>query len=94
MVSQREHGAIARRLARLLRVDPELASLGAMLPDLDVNRPLKHRETLHCPVVPLLLARLDRSVAVGYLSHIIADDFPLPVKLLHLVQRLVRDRGE
>jgi len=92
MVSQREHSAIARRLARLLRVDPELASIGALLPDVDVHRPLKHRRTLHSPVIPLILARLDRSLALGYLSHIIADDFPLPAKLLHLVQRLVVER--
>jgi len=90
MPSRQEHTAIARRLARLLRVDPELASIGALLPDVDVYKPLRHRKTLHCPFIPLVLARVDRSVAVGYLTHIIADDFPLLTRLLHLVQRLVK----
>lgn len=84
MPSQKEHSAIARRLARLLKVDPELANIGSLLPDMDVCPPLKHRKTLHNPIVPILLARLDRSVALGYLSHIVADDFPLPTRLLDL----------
>lgn len=82
--SQKEHSAIARQLARLFRVDPELASMGSMLPDVDVYPPLKHRKTLHNPVIAVLLARVDRSVALGYLSHIVADDLPLPMKLLHV----------
>jgi len=82
--SKKEHSDIARQLARLFRVDPELASMGSMLPDVDVYPPLKHRKTLHNPVIAVLLARVDRSVALGYLSHIVADDLPLPTKLLHL----------
>jgi len=74
-----------------LRVDPELASIGALAPDVDVYKPLEHRKTLHNPIIPLILVRLDRSVAVGYLSHIVADDFPLLTRLIHLAQRLVKD---
>ena len=84
MPSKKEHSDIARQLARLFRVDPELASMGSMLPDVDVYPPLKHRKTLHNPVIAVLLARVDRSVALGYLSHIVADDLPLPMKLLHV----------
>lgn len=82
--SREEHSAIARRIARLLKCDSELANIGSLLPDIDVYPPLKHRKTLHNPIIPILLARLDRSVALGYLSHIVADDFPLPTRLLHL----------
>ena len=87
--SKREHSAIARRLARLFGVDRELADVGAMLPDIDVHKPLKHRQTLHNPVIAVFLAGLDRSVALGYVSHLVADEFPLPTKVLHnLIGRL------
>jgi len=85
--SQKEHSAIARRLARLFKFDPELANIGSLLPDIDVYPPLKHRKTLHNPIIPILLARVDRSVALGYLSHIVADDLPLPMKLYRLLLR-------
>jgi len=93
--SREEHSAFARRIARLLKVDPELANIGSLLPDIDVYPPLKHRKTLHNPIIPILLARVDRSVALGYLTHIVADDLPLPTKLLHLLLRRLKDeRGE
>jgi len=85
--SQKEHSAIARRIARLLKVDPELANIGSLLPDIDIYPPLKHRKSLHNPMIPILLARLDRSMALGYLTHIVADDFPLPMKLYRLLLR-------
>jgi len=84
MPSQKEHSAIARRIARLFRADDTLASIGSMLPDIDVYPPLKHRKTLHNPVIAVLLVRVDRSVALGYLTHIVSDDLPLPMKLLHV----------
>ena len=93
MPSRGEHSAIARRLARLFGVDGELANLGSMVPDVDVYKPLKHRKTLHNPVIPLVLAGLDRGVALGYLSHLVADDFPLPMKILYTFLKVVKKDG-
>jgi len=88
--SQKEHSAIARRLAHLFKVDPELSNIGSLLPDIDINPPLKHRKTLHNPIIPILLVKLDRSVALGYLSHVVADDFPLPMKLYQYFLKVLK----
>jgi len=81
MPSLKTHRRVAERLARLLRLDPRYARIGATIPDLDTIKPLKHRETLHNLPVPFLLSMLvsDRRVAsilLGYLSHLATDFSP------------------
>jgi len=84
--NRREHQSIAARLARLLGYDPCLARFGAILPDLDRHPPLKHRETLHNPVLPFVLplhtSKELRSIALGYISHVVVDAMQLPVALI------------
>jgi len=63
-----------------------LAAFGAILPDLDRHPPMRHRRTLHNPILPFILplhtSEELRSIALGYMSHIVYDALELPVELV------------
>jgi len=88
MPGLKTHKRVAGNLARLMRLDPYYAEIGATLPDLDMVPPLKHRKTLHNLLAPFPLSifisdKRATSILLGYLSHLAIDSVPKKLIPLH-----------
>jgi len=97
MPSLREHRAFARTLAKMLNIDVNMAELASMLPDFDSYKPLKHRKTLHKPILSLVFCMLKnnrqmKGGVAGFLSHLFMDKFKLTSKAISMLERLQYER--
>jgi len=77
-------------LAEVLGLDRELTELGSALPDADTIKPLKHKKTLHQPLIGLALLRLNKSLGVGFLSHLASDTLSPIIYSIFLAEKLKR----
>jgi len=82
------HDKIAREVARRLHLDERLVLVGSKLPDLDLF--LKHRKTLHNPMVLALSGIAGKSVFLGYASHLFFDLFSKPYRAYEKAKRVIK----